>query len=158
MSTRDWLSLVTIARWEPLISSMWKKIHLDIIVSWQPYLSFNALRFILLMIFFLFWSPLWPYQATNIYSFILILIILFKNHSQINWWTFLSEFVERYFRSYYSDSKFNHLKVGFVGPFKKRHTTSNIKSNLFQLIVINMILLRGGRLMKSRIPLRYSSL
>ena len=57
MSTRGWLSLVTIARWEPLISSMWKKIHLDIIVSWQPYLSFNALRLILLRIFFFFGLP-----------------------------------------------------------------------------------------------------
>merc|ERR1739842_187877 len=77
MSTRGWLSLVTIARWEPLISSMWKNIHLDIIVSWQPYLSFNALRLILHRIFFLFWSPLWPCQATNRYNSVLAAISVF---------------------------------------------------------------------------------
>ena len=78
MSTRGWLSLVTIARWEPLISSMWKKIHLDIIVSWQPYLSFNALRLILLRIFFFFGLPC-GLARPLIYIYIYIHIFIYIN-------------------------------------------------------------------------------
>ena len=67
--------LVKFAPPEPPIFDMRKNLHFYDIVSWQPHLGLVLLDEFCLA-FFAFWSPLWPYQATNIYIYIYIYISL----------------------------------------------------------------------------------